>query len=636
MIRRIAYGALFVLVLPALLAVWALRLDRLLDLPAYGSPAFGVVVAVAGLALSVAAMRDLWTRGRGLPMSPYPPERLVTSGTYAILSHPIYVGAIITAIGLALAARSPAGLWIVSPTVVLAVAAFTIGYERQATRSRYGALPSPWLRLPPDTEERPTVGDRVSMYALVFVPWLACYQAVEYLGVPADVRTAYFGWEHSIPVWPWTEALYLATYPLVLLAPFAARRRSTLRRFAVEALWATALIIPVYLIVPLVAPAKPVPGTGIWQTIMDWERAGDAAVTAFPAFHVVWALLAARLYATTWPRTAMLWWLLALGVAASCITTGMHAVSDVAAGLVAYAIVVNVAGIRRLVYDVAEWVANSWREITIGPVRLLNHGIYAGVGAIVGLIVATSLVGAERIWWLLAMTGASVVVAALWAQLVEGSSQLLRPYGYFGSVAGAIVTAIVADRAGADGWLLFAAFGVGGTFTQAVGRLRCLVQGCCHGREAPAHLGIRHHHPRSRVVRISSLGGVSLHPTAVYSLVWTTLVGFLLLRLWSLHAPLSFISGCYFILVGIGRFVEEHFRGEVQTPVWNTLRLYQWLSIAFVVVGAAVTAIATRAAPPAEGFPLEASPIVLVAGLVCYLAYGVDFPGGQRRFTRLV
>ncbi|MCP4105598.1 MAG: hypothetical protein GY749_08685 [Desulfobacteraceae bacterium] len=34
-----------------------------------------------------------------------------------------------------------------------------------------------------------------------------------------------------------------------------------------------------------------------------------------------------------------------------------------------------------------------------------------------------------------------------------------------------------------DGWQLAGAFSVAGQFVQAIGRLRCLVQGCCHGRE---------------------------------------------------------------------------------------------------------------------------------------------------------
>jgi hypothetical protein len=206
---------------------------------------------------------------------------------------------------------------------------------------------------------------------------------------------------------------------------------------------------------------------------------------------------------------------------------------------------------------------------------------------------------------------------------------------YFGAVAGVVAAGVAAQAAGLDGWLLVAALGIGGAFAQAIGRLRCLVQGCCHGREAPAGLGIRYTHPRSRVVRLSRLGGVPLHPTPVYSMAWTLLAGCLLLRLWLLGCPLQLIAGAYFILIGLGRFVEEHFRGEPQTAPVAGLRLYQWLAIAFVVGGAAVTACGADPAPPPPPFDPGALPLAAGLGIVTYAAYGVDFPRSRRRFSRL-
>src|SRR4051812_9208940 len=83
MIGRLAYIALFSAAVPALLVAWAIRLDQILTLPAYGSIEVGSVLVMAGLALMAEATRELWLRGRGLPASPYPPKRLVTSGLYA-------------------------------------------------------------------------------------------------------------------------------------------------------------------------------------------------------------------------------------------------------------------------------------------------------------------------------------------------------------------------------------------------------------------------------------------------------------------------------------------------------------------------------------------------------------------------
>jgi protein-S-isoprenylcysteine O-methyltransferase Ste14 len=636
MSARLAYLALFTVALPTLLVAWARRLDKLLVLPAHGSVAVGAAVGLLGLVLMVLATRDLWVYGRGLPASPFPPERLVTRGVYGLIAHPLYVGAVLVSLGVSLVARSAAGLWIVTPVLALAAAAFAVGFENESTRRRYGALPAPRLRLPEDSEARPSASERAAVYLLVFLPWLVLFEGVEFLGVPPDARSTYFAWDASLPVLPWTEALYAATYPFVLLAPLAAARMNELRRFALGGLWATATIIPCYLLFPLVAEAKPVPGQGFWQVLMSAERQQNDAVTSFPAFHVVWACLAAQLYGARWPRTRWIWRSFVALIAASCVTTGMHSAADVVAGFAAFALVAQREGLWRRVLGAVEWLANSWRETTIGPVRLMSHGLFAGLAATLGLLVAAALAGSGNLGWLVAMSLLSGVAGAgLWAQIVEGSPQLLRPFGYFGAPPATILVALAAALAGADAWLLLASFGTGGCFGQAIGRMRCLVQGCCHGREAPEALGIRYRHPMSRVTRLSSLGGLPLHPTQLYSMIWMLFAGAVLLRLWALAAPLQFIAGTYFILVGLGRFVEEHYRGEPQTSVLAGLRLYQWLGIAFVLGGAVLTTLGARPAPSPSAFDWGVLPASLTVGVVYCLAYGADLPRSSRRFARL-
>lgn len=632
---RLAYVALFSAVLPALLVAWAIGLDRVVSLPAYGSVTIGAIVTFAGVALMAAATRDLWVHGGGLPASPFPPKRFVTRGVYGLIAHPIYLGAVIAAFGASLATRSASGLWIVTPVLALSAAAFVLGFERDSTRRRYGVSAEPSLRLPGPTDARPTPFERAAVYVQVFLPWLLLYEAVQHLGVPSDARSMYFEWDAALPVIPWTESLYAATYVFALLAPIAAARASDLRRFAIGGLVATAIIIPLYLLLPLVAEAKPVPGEGAWQVLMVLEREMDRPVAAFPSFHVVWACLAARLYAARWPRLRGFWWVLAVAQAVSCVTTGMHAAVDVIGGFAIYALVVNLGIVWRTLRNFAERVANSWREVTLGPVRLMSHGIYAGAGASVGIVIAATLAGSQNVHWLVLMTLAAVLGSAIWAQLVEGSPQLLRPYGYFGSVVLAIAVAIGAHLAGADAWLIFVSFGVGSCFTYAFGRMRCLVQGCCHGCAAPVFLGIRYEHPLSRVVRLSGFAGVPLHPTPLYSLLWMILVGLVLIRLWEIAAPLQFIAGAYFVLVGLGRFVEEHFRGEPQTLVIAGLRLYQWLAIAFVIGGAALMTLGPTPAPAVLPFDAGVLPSAILVGLICYIAYGVDLPGSNRRFSRL-
>jgi hypothetical protein len=275
-------------------------------------------------------------------------------------------------------------------------------------------------------------------------------------------------------------------------------------------------------------------------------------------------------------------------------------------------------------------------EWSFGPVRVINHGLYAGLGAFLSLSIAGVLAGPGHESALMLAAGAAVAGAALWAQYIEGSPQLLRPYGFYGGLLGGTLGALIAPFFSTSVWLLLAAFSAGGPWAQALGRLRCLVQGCCHGRPAPAGLGIRYTHPRSRVCRFTEWTGAPLHPTPVYSILWNGVIAIVVLRLWTLHAALNLIAGLYFILTGMGRFVEEAWRGEPQTPIHAGLRLYQWAAIASVVLGAVMTAAGNGGPAPTPEFSWNAILPAAAFGLVVCFAMGVDFPNSNRRFSRLV
>jgi protein-S-isoprenylcysteine O-methyltransferase Ste14 len=632
---RVAYGALFVVLLPALLVLWARRLDALMALPALRAPLAGAVVAAAGALLMAAAAWALWRHGGGLPMSAFPPGHLVTRGPYRVVADPIYVGAVTVAVGASLAAGSAAGLWIVTPIFTLACAAWVCGFERDLTRRRFGSVAQPLLRLPPPGDAPPSVAERASAWTLAFVPWFVLYMGVELLGVPPDARSSWAAADSAAAVIPWTEAIYFAVYPVVVLAPFAARRQRDIRRFVVRALVATALIVPFYLLVPVVAEAKPVVGDGFWETLLRWERAGDAPITAFPAFHLVWACIAAELYARSW-RWGWMVWLFVFAVAVSCVTTGMHSVADVAGGAAAFAVVASADRLWEWTRRASERIANSWGEVVIGKVRFMSHGVFAGLGVAIGTPIVLWVGGADLVWWVAGATLFGGLTAAIWAQLIEGSPQLLRPFGYFGGVFGVLAAVVVAAVAGADAWRLLAAYAVGLSFGQGVARVRCLVNGCCHGRPAGDAVGIRYTHPRTRVVRLANLGGVPIHPTQVYAALYAVLVGLVLVRFWVLGAPLAFIAGMYFVLIGLGRFVEEHFRGEPQTPAYRGLRLYQWLTLLFVVAGGVLSVMPSASAPAPGSVSGAGLVVALGLGVVAFLAFGTDFPGSSRRYSRLV
>jgi protein-S-isoprenylcysteine O-methyltransferase Ste14 len=637
LLARLAYGALFVVLLPVMLIAWAVRLDQQLAIPTPSLAGLAPVVTLIGVALMGAGTFALWRHGHGLPMSAFPPTRLVTRGAYLLFANPLYVGAVIVSFGCALWAQSPAGVWIVTPVLALLATAWVLGFEATHTRSLFGETPRPAMRLPDDSDRRPTMWERVAVVVRVLLPWLIAFEAVEYLGAPHDaIAVPRLPGEVQWPVIPFTEALYVLTYPLVISAPFLARRARDLRRFAIDGLIGTAMISAFYLLVPLTVEAKAIPDDSAWTWLLRWERAGDAPVTAFPAFHVVWTLIAADVLVARWPRARVVITAMITGVAVSCVTTGMHAVLDVVSALLAYAIIRRAATTWTALCRAAERVANSWCEWRIGPIRLLSHGGWAALGGVSGVALATTLAGQSTQSWIVAATITAIIGAGVWAQVVEGSPQLLRPYGFFGAVVGVLLVGMTAMFLGYDGWLLTAAMCTGGCLTVTFGRMRCLVQGCCHGHTVDAAWGIRYTHPRSRVVRLSALGGATLHPTPLYSALWSLVSGAILVRLWCLAVPLPLITGTSFMLAGLGRFVEEHYRGEPQTRQLAGLRLYQWLAVAMTAFGAAVSAV--HGAPaPAPVLP-DASAVVVWALLfgIIYAAYGIDVPESSVRFSRLV
>lgn len=634
----LVYGAFFAVALPAALAWWAGRAAPAVPLPALHLPWAGWTVVALGLTLLVAGVVALGVYGHGLPMNPYPPATYVDRGPYRYLAHPIYAGFAAACWGASIATGSASGLWLVSPLVALGAAALVLGYERHDLRRRFGAeaLRRPLIALPADTSAAPAAWDRVSVFLLVFLPWTVVFEAAARLGVPRDAIDAHLPFERGWPVVVWTEFVYASVYPFVGLVPLVARERAVLRRFAVTALVATAVITLIYVTVPVVAPPRPFAGGGLAGRLLAIERAMANTVAAFPSFHVVWALIAAEAWGRTFPRLARWAWGWATAIAASCITTGMHALADVALAVALWPVLRGYPAVWSALRAGAERVANSWREWQWGPVRVINHGAYAAAGGAVGVVVAGALAGPAQRGGVALVAVCGLIGAGLWAQQLEGSPALARPFGYFGGVIGVVAGVISAGIAGCDWLLLLAAWAAAAPWIQSAGRLRCLVQGCCHGAPAPEAVGIRYWMPRSRVCKLAGWRGVALHPTPLYSILSHVVIGTLLARLWSLGAALGLIAGLYLLLTGLARFVEESYRGEPQTPVVRGLRLYQWFTLVFVAAGAVLTTLPVVPSPvPSPG--AVGGLLLLAAGIgaLCGFAMGVDFPGSSRRFARL-
>lgn len=288
------------------------------------------------------------------------------------------------------------------------------------------------------------------------------------------------------------------------------------------------------------------------------------------------------------------------------------------------------------VLAVNERLANSWNATRVGPARVINHAVFAGLAGGVGAAIVVLMAGSERIGAVATLMIAGVVGAALIGQLLVGASAGLgRPFGYFGGLLGIAAAGLLLYPFEPAMLLVLSSFAFAGPWTQAIGRLRCIVQGCCHGAPAGSDPGVVVCNEHSRVV-LAGLGGQRIHPTQLYSILGNAATAVVLTALWASGAPLAFIGGTYLVLAGMVRFVEEGYRGEPLTKVVAGLHSYQWFAVAMLAAGMVMMTTGSPAAPPPQLASVpSAIGIGLVFFLVCGFAMGVDFPESKRRFSRL-
>jgi membrane-associated phospholipid phosphatase/protein-S-isoprenylcysteine O-methyltransferase Ste14 len=633
LIGKALYGILFIEVLPAALIAWAIAARNVIHIPTLQSTLWGGALAAGGLAIMIWGMLSLRIYGGGLPMNAFPPQRFVGRGAYALVPHPIYGGFVLICGGASIYFGSASGLWLVTPAVALGCASLVLGYESPDLRRRFGRQVTPSAMA--DDGLAPSPAQRMRTATMVLVPWLAAYGLVWLMGRQPNAISTYLPFEKHIPIVEWTELLYASTYVVVILTPFLLRNREELRKFIRLGIGASVLLFSLYLLLPVFVPPRPFsPTTAIGRLLLR-ERTPYSGAGAFPSFHVAWALIAASVLGSCGRARRVLWWAWAVLVAVSCVTTGMHSILDVISGIAAFLIVLKMGDIWKGLLKWAERVANSWQEQRIGAMRIINHGGYAALAAFTGVLMIGGLLGEKYEFAAVSIFLCAIVGAALWAQWVEGSPALLRPLGFYGGMLGAIVGAIPAGLMGMNVWVALAAITVAAPWIQALGRLRCLVQGCCHGCATETVEGIRYSHSRSRVCRLAHLAGIPIHATPLYSIVWNIWVGLMLLRLLELHCPTTLIAGVYLILSGAGRFVEEAYRGEPQTKILFGLRLYQWIAILTVIAGAVITTVSAGPLPHGFDFSVSILLLAVVCGAMTWFVTGVDFPESSRRFARL-
>ena len=635
-LQKLGYGIVFSLLIPVLLVLWSKKLNLLYPLPILPWSGVGVLFSIIGSILIVWGMGALLVVGNGFPMNAFPPQYYVSSGIYSIIKHPIYVGFTILCFGISLYYQSPSGYWIISPLVALGCSAIVFGYEKTAIERHFGKKGNrTFIELPENSNLQRRFSDIISTVILLGIPWSLVYEAGLNWGIYWGGYDLSLPIEKTFPVITWTTFFYSLTYLLVIAVPLFSIRKKTLRRFIISGVLATIIGGLLLFTVPVIAPLKDFEHIDFWGRILLMEHKMDGKGAAFPSFHAIWITIALSVYIKEFKRYTLLFWLISIATLISCFTTGMHSILDIVAGIIVAVVSIKYDQVWKKVVIICQKIANSWHEWHIGNVRIINHGFYAGLAGFFGIIMVTTLMGTDSFLTVSIVAFGSLIGAALWAQIIEGSSQLLRPFGYYGSIVGGVIGCVLCHMFGENGWQVAAAFCTAAPIIQFLGRFRCLVQGCCHGAKTHDTLGVKVTHPSSRVCTIAHLGEQSIYPTQLYSMIGNVIIAPIILRLWFSEVSPTLIVGMYLILSSIARFVEEHYRGEPQTKEFAGLRLYQWASIIIAIIGIGLTMMFIPYESTQMQFSIFYVAYAMFWGFVCFIVLGVDFPKSTKRFSRL-
>jgi len=252
-----------------------------------------------------------------------------------------------------------------------------------------------------------------------------------------------------------------------------------------------------------------------------------------------------------------------------------------------------------------------------GPVTLYSYGILLAAAYLLGLQFALMRAGPRGldrqrvldlgIWIIVsALVGAKLLLVIVDVRRFTGDPRelitLLRSGGVFygGLIAGVGTALWYMWRHRMPLWTTTDAFAPGIAMGHIVGRLGCLMAGCCFGRPTSMPWGITFHDPAA-AANVGTPLGVPLHPTQLYEAGAEALILVVLLALERRGRPYPGRTfWTYMLLYGVSRFAIEFFRGDNRGVVFGVLSTSQFVSVVLVPLAIVMLVILGRSTGPAR------------------------------------
>jgi phosphatidylglycerol:prolipoprotein diacylglycerol transferase len=180
--------------------------------------------------------------------------------------------------------------------------------------------------------------------------------------------------------------------------------------------------------------------------------------------------------------------------------------------------------------------------------------------------------------------------------------ELLRSGGVFygGLIAAVVVALLYLRRHRLPLWTTTDVFAPGIALGHVIGRLGCLMAGCCFGRPASVPWAITFRDPAA-MANVGTPLGVPLHPTQLYEAGAEALILACLLAFERRGRPFpgrTFWS--YMLLYGVSRFVIEFYRGDSRGMVFDVLSTSQFVSVILVPLAIVMLVVLGRRPDPSR------------------------------------
>ena len=237
--------------------------------------------------------------------------------------------------------------------------------------------------------------------------------------------------------------------------------------------------------------------------------------------------------------------------------------------------------------------------LTIGPFTVYGYGLMIALGILAAYITAEyrarkyKLEDEHVLYLVIWCVIGGFACAKLLFWITEWKSFAADPWYYFknmadgfvvyGGIIGGILSGYLYCRRKRLAFLQYFDLVMPSiALAQGFGRIGCFLAGCCYGREADSLFSITFAHSDF------APNGVPLIPTQIYSSL-LDFIHFVFLLYVAKHKKADGqVAACYLICYGIGRFILEFFRGDLERGSVGVLSTSQFISVFAAAAGVAL------------------------------------------------